>query len=425
MIKTRILLLYNNNELDRQVLEPVNYLLFEDGWKKQHGGNSGNKLFISAVEQYLTKEDIEYEYYTGEQVIEDINNSFQMAVLPLANIFNADENVVRQLNEYTHLIEKFKIPVYILGCGIQCKSYDDIDELANAIRTPVERFLKAIYQTGGELALRGYATKEFLDKIMLNSAVVTGCPSIYQRGYGLQLTNEKVEEKIFRPLINGNLKYLKEIDMLSAFEKYATSIYLDQDEFSQWLYFSKIPLKDKSIWRLVRKKTYWGVRLLSEGRIKLLYDVPYWIKYLQTKGFHFSCGSRIHGNIAAILAGIPAMVVYRDARTRELAEFLELPCCSSINGKVLYEEYLQSDYTQFNKGFANKFKAFERFMVSHGISHDIEDRTLFDNKLAQNCWHEPELIGKKNIEYIKKKFYKNTEKFRYYEEFLEKIKKGI
>ena len=72
------------------------------------------------------------------------------------------------------------------------------------------------------------------------------------------------------------------------------------------------------------------------------------------------------------------MVIYRDARTRELAEFFELPNQADYNRhKSLYEMYLEADYTAFNRNFTRKFQAFEHFMVSYGISHDLDDRSLF------------------------------------------------
>lgn len=425
MNNKKILLFYDNRELDRQVLKPVNYNTFEEEWRRQNGGNAGNKLYTSAMEQYLTKDDISYSYYTGKETMEEINERYDSAILPLANVFNPNPAILRSLEMYTEKIEKFKIPVFIMGCGLQCAGYEEIESLVSTIKAPVAKFLNAVYQTGGELALRGYATKEFLDKIMSNSAVVTGCPSIYQKGPGLQITNEKVEEEVFRPVINGNLKYLKKINVIAAFEQYKDSVYLDQDEFAQWLYFEKLSARERSVWEVVRKKTFYGAYLLSEDRIKLLYDVPCWLDYLKKEGFHFSCGSRIHGNIAATLAGVPAMVLHRDARTRELAEFMELPCRASLNGKSLYEAYLEADYSLFNKNFPKKFKAFEQFLVTHKITHDIEDRTLFEGKLARQLWKMPEITGKNNIEYLKKRFKKGTEKYRYYDELLEKIRRRL
>ncbi len=423
MKKKNILLLYDNRELDRQVLRPVNYETFEAEWIKQNGGNSGNKLFNTAVEQYLTKEDIEYAYYTGSESVDEINGRYDMAIFTTANIFNAHPRIRKELDVFAETIGKFKIPVYILGCGLQCASYDEIGSLAEEIGESARAFLKAIYRTGGELAVRGYATKEFLDKVMPNTAVVTGCPSFYQRGSRLQISNVKVPEEQFKPAINGNLKYLKQIGMLQVFEQYENSVYMDQDEFAQVLYFHN-DRRNSNTAELVRKKTLCGVQLLSENRVRLIYDVPVWLSWFREQNISFSCGSRIHGNIAATLAGIPAMVIYRDARTRELAEFFELPNGAQYNDqKSLYEVYLEADYTDFNRNFADKFKAFENFMVSHGISHDLEDRSLFENKLSGQCWKLPELPGQGNVDRIREHYNHYKGLYRMYESLVDKLRK--
>lgn len=421
MKKKNILLLYDNRDLDRQVLRPVNYDTFEEEWIRQNGGNSGNKLFNTAVEQYLTKEDIEYSYYTGSESVDEINGKYDMAIFTTANIFNAHPRIRKELDVFAETIGQFKIPVYILGCGLQCASYDDINSLAKEIGESARAFLQAIYRTGGELAIRGYATKEFLDRVMPNTAVVTGCPSFYQRGSNVRISNTKVPEERFKPAINGNLKYLKQIGMLQAFERYKDSVYMDQDEFAEILYFRN--RKKSSTAELVRKKTFCGARLLAQDRVKLFYDVPVWLSSFQKQGITFSCGSRIHGNIAATLAGIPSMVIYRDARTRELAEFFELPNQGEYNkNKSLYELYLDADYTVFNRKFAGKFQVFENFMVSHGISHDLDDRSLFEKKLAEQEWRVPELPGRDNIEHIRKQIERHESLFRLYETGLDKLR---
>lgn len=424
MKKKNILLLYDNRELDRQVLRPVNYGSFERDWVKQNGGNSGNKLYNTAVEQYLTKEDIVYSYYTGDEPAEQINEKYDMAVFTTANIFNANPAVTSQLEDFAALIGQFKIPVYILGCGLQCAGYEDIKALAEAIKKPARAFLEAVYRTGGELALRGYATKEFLDAVMPNTAVVTGCPSFYQRGGKLTISNDKVSEEQFKPSINGNLKYLKQIGMLPVFDQYKNSIYMDQDEFAPVLYFHDAK-RDGNIFEITRKKTFCGTTLLAEDRIRLLYDVPVWLDYFKQQEISFSCGSRIHGNIAATLAGVPAKVIYRDARTRELAEFFELPVSAAYDKqKSLYQVYLEADYTKFNQHFHRKFEAFEEFMTAHGISHDLEDRSLFQNKIESENWTMPVMTGQGNIDRIRKQFHRSRNLCRIYENMLDKLRRG-
>ena len=422
MKKKNILLLYDNRELDRQVLRPVNYEVFENEWIKQNGGNSGNKLFNTAVEQYLTKENIEYSYYNGSETVEEINEKYDMAIFTTANIFNAHPRIRKELDVFADTIKRFKIPVYILGCGLQCAKYDDIKGLAEEIGRSARAFLTAIYHTGGELAVRGYATKEFLDRIMPNTAAVTGCPSLYQKGSGLRISNDKVSEENFKPAINGNLKYLKQIGLLGEFERYPDSVYMDQDEFAQVLHFHESK-KNSNVLELIRKKTLCGVRLLVQNRVKLYYDVPLWLTSFREENINFSCGSRIHGNIAATLASIPAMVIYRDARTRELAEFFELPCSAVYdNRKTLYEVYREADYTMFNKHFPDKFRAFEDFMTFHGISHDLNDRSLFETKMAEQEWKMPVLIGQGNVERIRKKLDRFGNLYRIYESGIDKLR---
>lgn len=423
MKKKNILLLYDNRIFDKQVLKPTEYDSFEEAWIKQQFSNAGNKLYYTAVEQYLTKEDIDYSYYTGDETAEEINEKYDLAIFTTANIFNANPNVTPELEQFAEMISRFKIPVYILGCGLQCAGYDEIDALADAIREPTAKFLQAIYRTGGELALRGYATKEFLDKVMPNTAVVTGCPSFYQRGSGLQISNDKVSEEQFKPSINGNLKYLKKIGMLQVFDQYSNSIYVDQDELAQVLYFRR-PGRYNNTMELVRKRTLYSVKLLAENRVRFFYDVPVWLSWFREENISFSCGSRIHGNIAATLAGIPAMVMYRDARTRELAEFFELPDNPKYDvNKSLYEIYLEADYTKFNAHFADKFRAFEDFVVSHGISHDLEDRSLFEQKLMKYNWKYPELPGQENIDRIRRNYARHKDIYQKYENALDGVRK--
>lgn len=57
----------------------------------------------------------------------------------------------------------------------------------------------------------------------------------------------------------------------------------------------------------------------QENRVKFFIDVPEWIQYMEKVDFF--CGSRFHGTVAALLAGVPSVLCAFDARTRELAEY--------------------------------------------------------------------------------------------------------
>jgi polysaccharide pyruvyl transferase WcaK-like protein len=58
-------------------------------------------------------------------------------------------------------------------------------------------------------------------------------------------------------------------------------------------------------------------------KLRLYYSVDQWME--DSARMDFSIGLRLHGNMAAWQAGTPAIWIYHDSRTRELAETMALP----------------------------------------------------------------------------------------------------
>ncbi len=393
-IKTSILLLTPRNgyPLDYIVNKPVCYTQLNT-LTFGRGGNSGNKLFAAAMEQYLTKDDISYEYYRPDMCAEEINERYHMVVLPTANIFG--EHAKRWVDFYAGFAEKLKIPIYVFGAGIQCEDYDQIDQLTDNTKDYVKRLCRAVYNTGGEFALRGYFTKEYLDRIMPNTAAVTGCPSMYQNGRDVCIHTEKVKSSRhtdLRVALNGSLRGEKADVLMRMLKHYPNAVFMDQNEFADILYTDDAA-KNEDLQKkecLVSLYSRAVFELLSQNRIKLIYDVPVWLDYIKHH-IDISIGYRIHGNIAAVLSGVPAVVLPYDARTKEIAEFFDIPAVSDSDMENGLSEMLQKlDYSKFNKSFVEKFDRFENFMKTHGISHDLADRSKWDRKLSQENWKLPD-----------------------------------
>ena len=345
--------------------------------------NFGNRLWFQGLISSLQNEGTQVEYFSPHMTKEYINSNYELIIAPMANIFAVG---FKSLLE--SLYERFigiKIPVYVIACGVQAKNYDDLDELCRAIKTSASKFISCIYNTGGEFALRGYFTKEFFDRLGFSSAVVTGCPSMYQLGRGLLISNDKVEKKDFHPIFNGTPKhYMKEL------QRYKKSIFIDQNVYFQELWnpeFYNSHNDNKGILKyLIKSYGLSTVKLLLEDRIKLIPDMNMWREYLIQEGYTFSYGARIHGNIMSILAGIPALVECRDARTREMAEFFELPHINLDEGNrttSLYNLYQNCNYEKFNKNFSMHFDNYQAFLRRCGIVEKINEKNLFfDSKVV-------------------------------------------
>lgn len=319
----------------------------------------------------------QYEFLTDELTTEAINTEFDFVILPMANIFNS---------KFRHYLEssvfdKIKIPVYVIACGVQADNYESLDLLIDDIGDLSKRFISAIYNTGGEFALRGYFTKEFFERLGFPSAVVTGCPSMFQMGSNFVVNGSIQNYKPQKPVFNGNVSILKKL-----MEQYQDSIYIDQDAFWQELYAirQEKPVFRKELAFYCNSDPYYA-KLLGEDRIRLVPDMYNWSKFLQKSGFDYSFGSRIHGTIMAILSGIPATIVAIDSRTQEMAEYFDIPLVKCKPGHVytqeeMYAFYEQADYSRFNKTYHQKYQVYENFLIQHGIvSHVNQSNTFFDS----------------------------------------------
>jgi len=388
-------------------------------------GNSGNKVFLSAMDQYFfnaheRKEGVQdyldfsklptEAFYSA--IIEHANNHYDCVVFSPANLLGPQAR--QSLSAATQAFKKSKKPIYILGIGVQAKDYTKLNKLISCIRKPAYDFIKTVYDSGGEFALRGHFTKEFFDKLGFHSAVVTGCPAFYQEGRDLQLTNTKVNEEDFKPIINGIIRDFSRKNFQKIFTQYPNSAYIDQDQCSDFL-FNKIsnhaykhpPFSSATQCnRLV-------IDLITQDRFKLFYDIPVWKRYLKEQNFNFSFGARIHGNIMPALMGIPSLVHTIDTRTQELAEFFDLPRIQHYpQKKSLYDIYCNADYTQFNKTFASKFDHFENFLKTHGLVEQISDKQAFDAYINQQEYSYPPNVNKEYfasiLPQLKNKYPQNT-----------------
>lgn len=99
-----------------------------------------------------------------------------------------------------------------------------------------------------------------------------------------------------------------------------------------------------------------------------------------------SIGSRIHGNIAAVLAGVPAFIIATDSRILELAQFHNIPYAESNSfdfSKSFREVYDETDFTTVNKNHQNNYYNFVKFLETNGLNPIIQPNSFFDKKVEE------------------------------------------
>ena len=359
------------------------------------GRNFGNRLWFQGLMSEIDTGENEYIFLNDSQTVDEINNSFDFIICPMANIFNPQ--YLQAIEDFAKIVSQLKIPFYIIACGIQAKNYDELDSLITNIGDASKRFMSAVYNCGGQFALRGNFTKEFFDRLGFPQAVVTGCPSLYQNGRNFKI--ERNADKSLKPAFNGNLRLLSKLQ-----KAYPNSLYFDQDNFVRLIYDVNVAtnIDLRFLYEFYRIYGTDAAQLLSEDRIKLIPDMKDWQSFLIEGEFDYSFGSRIHGNIMSILSGVPATVVAMDSRTREMAEFFGIPCLVKNDNKPItnneFEEaYFTADYRVFNDKYTKNYDLFENFLKSNKIVSRINEKNIFFNNESTNT----EYIGV-NIEKFKK-----------------------
>ena len=339
--------------------------------------NWGNRLWFQGIYSAIDIGENEYDFITDEIDIDRINSSYDLILLPMANIFF--HGFLDSMRLLTEIFEKIRIPTYVVVCGVQADSYDDLDCVIDSIGRDSARFIRAIYNTGGEFALRGYFTKEFFRRLGFSSAVVTGCPSLYQFGPDFQIGTKKVAPEKLNPVFNGHVKSVEKL-----MKAYPNSVFVDQDEYFRPLYQPDYLGECGLKFQLDFLNSYGkeAAKFLGEGRILMIADMNDWWNYLQDQDFNYSFGSRIHGTIMSILSGIPSTIVTQDSRTREMAEFFEIPSVLSDKKHSYAQEemlvaYQEMDYTAFNAGYRHRFETYEKFLVNHGIVSEVNTNNKF------------------------------------------------
>jgi len=350
------------------------------------GSNTGNLLFLEAAYKLLATRDVAVEvdrFRVHEMGADEINDRFDAYVIPLANGFRV--SFMDGLDRVTPVLRKLKIPVILLGAGLQAKL-----PYRSGVKRPqdesVKAFIGAIMDRSGFVGVRGEWTQDYLQQLGFKDVEVIGCPSMFMSGDKLDVRKQAPAiDADSRITINVTAR-ISEMGPIveSHTAKYPNLSYIGQemDCLRLLLYGEAYP--DMVVSPMLPASA--SHPLVRDGKTKMWVDPWPWIDYL--RGTDFTFGTRIHGNIAALLAGTPAYVLGHDTRTTELARYFEIPhkLISEITPETdAADLYAEADYGPLNANHKQRYDTFIGYVERHGLSHVFqpgEDPTLFEKKVA-------------------------------------------
>lgn len=357
----------------QQACSPAEILL-----KNKIASNPGNLLFTYSAARTVMTEDAQLTPFYSEDVDAllrqgDIDERYDCAVIPLADAFRADFRP--KLRALTRFIRSVKFPCYIVGVGLRAKSREEIAE-GFVFDEDVKAFVSAALERSALLGLRGEYTAEYLKRLGFipdKHFTVIGCPSAYTRGAQCVGTRIKPAEELRRVSVNLKPGLSAQVNDLigRGMETFEDVYFVCQNLYELWeLYFpyrrsGRTRTRFPEVYPVRREHPLW-----RQGHVLAFLRAVDWMGFME--GMDFSFGSRIHGNMVALISGTPALAVVSDTRVRELAEYHGMPYVPAVEfapDSDIRELYAKADHLAFERKYSANFAHYIDFLNANGIRH--------------------------------------------------------
>lgn len=299
------------------------------------GLNTGNLLFQYAVCNAINEdivvigenEDIGWD-------IQEIKDKCRILVIPSANFIR--ENF--DFSGFVNFLESTGLPLVFIGLGAQAKDYSQTEfEFHSSIHKLFSLLKDRCVLTG----VRGEFTQKLLNNYGVTNTVITGCPTNFLNPD--PNLPEKLERKWNQQIVSfiatGDEPWPKDLSKRDAERQMISwiqernGIYVQQSVAPLIKYMRRnnsyqaeeVPVHHEESLRkaLMPDATNLEFNAFVATKMRVYYSVEQWLE--DAARFDFSIGLRLHGNMVAWQSGTPAIWIYHDSRTRELAETMCLP----------------------------------------------------------------------------------------------------
>lgn len=343
------------------------------------GGNTGNVAFVHGTRCLIANPMVRAGWnWDAEQV----RKRFDHLVVCCAN----------QLGSHTDLagwadrIEKFSLPVTLIGLGAQSESLDQYPLIPDGTR----RFLAAVRDHACDnacnIAVRGEFTRDFLQTIDVSSSAL-GCPSLFissDRELGQRIKLRRIEAEGIRKVVvaAGNPWHAEsamfERLLVEVVDGYRGEYVVQHPEsMIQFALAERSRISEKSVARFL---DVYGSQFDLDGLLdwyrrnaSVFVDVPNWMRFMRRADL--CLGPRYHGVALAVQAGVPGCVVTIDSRTAELCAgtaIKNFPVSEALRMSPadLVERSLWSsqDADRFDENRLSKARLYRDFLGGNGLA---------------------------------------------------------
>lgn len=348
--------------------------------------NTGNMIHAAAARRMLAK-FVEYER-PGEWTdadIEQLRSEHSHLVFVTANLIRlgvpADhpsiKGLLAGLATLTKNIERAGLPIVVFGLGSQAGLYGPHEF---TVAPEVLRLLQVISDHSHKVAVRGAFTAEACFKLGIKNVEVIGCQSMFWHRspeFSWTLT-ERAAQKPDSIVFNFT-DAPAEANLINQAMARGHDVIGQQNDAEEWV---KANEAGSTLPEPV--KYNWGVAFAFQKGMIDRTEYERWIKkhFYQfrrpepwldhVRRYGFSYGTRLHGNIAAMLAGVRATWIVHDMRLKEVCDHFCLPAIgfeevrAGVDLQTLYD---RADFSQCWRIYPERYRALYDYVSSASLPH--------------------------------------------------------
>jgi polysaccharide pyruvyl transferase WcaK-like protein len=274
-------------------------------------------------------------------------------------------------------LETTTLPVVIVGLGAQA----GLDRAIPSLKQGTDRLVRLVAERSAAISVRGRFSAEVLEHYGLKRVQVTGCPSLLLAGATRPEVRRPARLEPRDCLVHGTRHLFHQTsDLQRHLYVEAFRQKLDLLLQSELADFYCALGRTQNVTIMERCHATLGLayatndleglcRYIAEhGKVFFRFDE--WHRFVARKGF--CVGTRIHGTVAALLAGTPATLIAHDARTVELAQTMNIPHveASAVPLDAPFDAPSYHDpeaITRFQDGYAAYRAEFVDFFARNGL----------------------------------------------------------
>jgi Polysaccharide pyruvyl transferase len=321
---------------------------------------------------------------TSESNIDKVRSEFTHVGFVAAtnlHVQGAPSYVDQQLHA-AKFIEKLDLPVCVFGFGCHAQLNATI---ANAnVDARSVKLLRTLAERSHSVAVRGTFTADLCAKYGVKNVSVVGCQSAYVAAMN-NITQPKLTTLGERPCVNFSAATREEYIMYLAITEGAQVI--GQANFTETAICNGEISREDFVPRGHKYRLMDAMeKMMRVGAISRedcydfimmnffkFYNVRDWLTHI-AKNYDFCIGTRFHGNMAALQAGVPALWIEHDMRVRELCEHFGLPSVSinSLNNFHTLRDFTKvCNYEKFWAKIPRLSREFLDYLTSNGVDEII------------------------------------------------------